>query len=1111
MNTHLNLTIIQYNVNKSKDKVQHHFLQALNPKTHSIIAVQEPWINPHTTKPTTCNSNPGYYVCIPTSPNPRTCIYVSKEIDVTRWKQEPSPIGLQQGDVTSISLSTPQGKTWVHSIYNPPPDSHSSHTLNTLQWLQPLLQPEGSHITLGDFNLHHPRWGSDFLPAHHFLANHLNSTMDLANMDLATPKGTITWKARQSQSTVDLCFCSSNLTQTLTECTIADSLEASSDHLPIQTTFQIQVQAVTQEPRPQWKEAQWLEIKLQLQEDLKHFTERSLQTVEELDQAASDLTNTIWQAATRWTPQKTLSLYQKPYWTPACTAAVKAARRARRDWTRQNTLETWDVYNTACQAKKRQIKQDKLIGWRATVSEVTANPTKVWKLAKWARKLEEERTTQPQFPPIQDQQGNRQEDESGKAQALADHFFPAPVQADLQDLEGYQYPTDTMDIAQEVTEAQVVSLIKGLPSDKAPGPDRIPYSLLKTCKEEVGLPLAYLFTACLAQHHHPVRFKESNTYVLRKPQKEDYSQLKSYRPIALLNSIGKLLEKVVAQRLTQAVEQHNILPDTQMGGRAKRSVLTAMELLVEQVKTLWHTNSNKVASLLSLDIAGAFDNVSHARLLHILKTSRFPQWIVGFIQSFFQDRTTSMILGRYKGPPQPIQTGIPQGSTLSPILFLIFVKDLIPLLESDNSSASGFVDDTNILAWSNSTETNCKILETQHRKCETWAKQHGVQFAPGKYQLIHFTRKRTKHNLAATVEIQGHQTHPSQQLRVLGIWLDPRLRWGPQVKQARLRANRNMESINRLTASTWGATFHQAKVLYKAIVRPALLFGSQIWLNPEAGKNNSKPLTQPLEKLQNKCLRKITGCYKSTSTQVMEHETGIPPLDLYTQGLNLQYSWSTTTHPAQKTIEEAVRKIAQTSTQRRGRGRPAAARIPPKARDWARKGEFNIKVNPLGRKPAKSDAEQVAAQLWKVRWNQRPFRRRHRPAAEPQEWNPGISQLYRGLPRANASIAAQLRTEHIGFNRYLHRRRVPGYNNPSCTCGYHSQNVQHRLLTCPEWREGRSKWRQMAPQRHLQGILNNQADLKRITIWVIRQNWLEQFSLVQAVEDTVAQRHEESR
>lgn len=356
---------------------------------------------------------------------------------------------------------------------------------------------------------------------------------------------------------------------------------------------------------------------------------------------------------------------------------------------------------------------------------------------------------------------------------MAAHFFPPPVEADLDDIRDARYP-DPIPIDQIETEEDVRLALRTIPPDKVPGPDGIPNRLLKQCRS-LHKSLAQLFTACLEVGYHPPCFKESITVVLRKPQKPAYTTPKAYRPIALLNTIGKLLEKIVANRMSTTLEEKNLLPEGQMGGRPRRSTLTAMELLVEKIRTIWQKDKKQVASLLCLDISGAFDYVSHDRLIHIMGKMGLPGWMTRFTRSFLTGRTTRLSLGPYTSGKKATATGIPQGSTLSPALFLVFVSELLPILDSWNSMASGFVDDINILTWSNTTEGNCRRLEALHTKCEQWAKKHGAKFAPEKYQLIHFTRSRTRHNMDATITIQGHVSKPETCVRILGLWVTPKL------------------------------------------------------------------------------------------------------------------------------------------------------------------------------------------------------------------------------------------------------------------------------------------------------------------------------------------------
>ncbi|KAI0993834.1 hypothetical protein K3495_g14350, partial [Podosphaera aphanis] len=764
--------------------------------------MQEPWQN--LLENTTIN-HPAYHLVFPNFKNSRTCIYVSKSLALNKWESEAVP-DEAKGDITSISLQTKQGKV---------------QELGTLRWIPRILSYDGQHILVGDFNLHHYRWGGQ-VPSHHKTAEDLLEILESKGMKLILPEGTITWKSRNSQSTLDLAFTSNSLEETIIRCHPSEELESSSDHLPLITELQVELSREAQlDPRPQWKKADWSSINQRLSAKLSPVTTnmRPLTSPAAIDQTITEITRAIQETVEELVPKSNPSPYAKPYWTEAFSQAVKATRKARREWTKNGTEESWIAYRKAANSKKSLIKKEKLRGWRVSVMEATKDPQKIWKLAKWARKDPEEKHRPPQIPDIVDKDGATHTSDKDKALAMASHFFPPPPPVDIRDIEDPSHDKEIGGIPQVILDAEVEEALSRLADWKAPGPDKIPGILLKNCRGTLKTTLTKLFNACISQGYHPKNFKESITVVIRKPQKPRYDTPRSYRPIALLNIMGKLLEKVIARWIANAAEKFNLLPEEQMGGRPHRSTITALELLTEQVYTVWDANKNKVASLLSLDISGAFDNVPHQRLIHTMRTKGIPRRVTNFVKSFLSDRTTSIKLGNYIGEQTPTSTGIPQGSPLSPILFLFFASTL-PLLNSPNSSSISFVDDTNLLTWSDSTEENCRTLEKLHKTCEGWAKKHGARFAPEKYQLIHFSRKTKRHNLQATLQIQGHETQPKPSIRILGIHLDPRLNWGAHMKRAQQRAETQLQSITRLTYSTWGANFSKARVLYSAIVRP---------------------------------------------------------------------------------------------------------------------------------------------------------------------------------------------------------------------------------------------------------------------------------------------------
>lgn len=221
--------------------------------------------------------------------------------------------------------------------------------------------------------------------------------------------------------------------------------------------------------------------------------------------------------------------------------------------------------------------------------------------------------------------------------------------------------------------------------------------------------------------------KTACTVMLKKPGKGDYTSPSAYRPIALLNTLGKVLEAVISNRIKFIAETYNLLPDTQYGARTGRATETALQQITEKIHTIWGRGRKRVASLLSLDVSKAFDRVSHVRLAHNLRKRRVPESLVRWVTDFLSNRRTEVKINDYILPESAISVGIPQGSPISPILYLFYNADLLESCEDIrlHTSATGFVDDINIMTYSESTEQNCLKLARIHKKCQEWAMKHG--------------------------------------------------------------------------------------------------------------------------------------------------------------------------------------------------------------------------------------------------------------------------------------------------------------------------------------------------------------------------------------------------
>ena len=244
--------------------------------------------------------------------------------------------------------------------------------------------------------------------------------------------------------------------------------------------------------------------------------------------------------------------------------------------------------------------------------------------------------------------------------------------------------------------------------------------------------------------------------------------------------------------MTSALEENTLLQDTQFGARKHRSPSSALALITEVTHTVWKTDPQLIVSVLNLDLSAAFDNVSQPRLLEAILKKGLPFWMQNFIQGFLTQRKTCLQFDGATGPEITTQTGIPQGSPLSPILFLLFSSGLLEQTKSENNThlSLGFMDDTTLMVWGHTAAGNCRKLEGVQEICQAWARKSGAVFNPEKYELIHLTC-RHKVNLSAPLHIQGFSGEAVPELRILGVQVDSKLKWGKHIQN--LETNKGLE------------------------------------------------------------------------------------------------------------------------------------------------------------------------------------------------------------------------------------------------------------------------------------------------------------------------------
>jgi len=1103
------LSIVQYNCGQANAKATRALFDSFEEPL--ILAIQEPGYN-NRTKSTYCPKP--YQLAYEALPEIRTCFMIRRDVPASQWKRR------QYGpNVATLTIVLQERTLTIVNVYNP-----RSNDPRIKEWprIQEALQgAQGDILLLGDFNTHHPTWGGQGVACEQQAERLLFETKK-ADLYLLTQQGDPTWKRGRQATVIDLTFASYALSQRVEYCGTEPEWALTKDHIPIRIALDVGAAVNTQAGSKRYA-LQKLDTEGLSRAVKGSGWENGLNPLETLQE-------TLERLLPQFCPKARPSPRARPDWSPKATELLAGARRARRRLNVSHDEEDRRQHKNLSNQLKHEMRRNARANWRRLIEDLTNNSPSngkgLWKLSRWSRRVAGKPHADPHIPALRRHEGETPtDDDNERTRILAEKFFPQPPQVELDDTIGETQATRTLQIKPTVTTEELQGILRWLPNNKAPGPDGIPNEVLKALEPTIDQGLAHAMSTALAGGSLPYRYKESTTIVLRKEGKKDYSLPSSYRPIALENTLAKVIEKALANRIADAAEKEGLIPWNQMGARRNRSTLSAVGLLTTCVETAWRARPGCVVSMLSLDLAGAFDNVPHEILLATLRKKGFPEWLTKAIASFLQGRRTRIAYTGHESDWIETKAGIPQGSPLSPILFLFYIAGLLEEFQDPrkNTLGFGFVDDTNLITWGESAEDNCRRLSAAHERCEAWAKRHGAKFAPDKYQLIHFTRSRQHacDDLATSVQIGGHRIEAERKaIRVLGVWLDPKLTWKEHIAQATRKGLAASEAAARLAAATWGPSVRNTRLLYTAVIRPAILYGAQEWSKREAGEKLPKARISPLEKVQNICLRRITGGYRRTPRAALEKEAHVMPLDLYVDARTNQSILRTQDHPVETSIRNAAEavwtRMRRARNQRSRKRRPDTAREATLKRAKTQAREAGEKLGGAqtrtrqardphdergeGQPTLEEGALVVKGALldWKARWEDQA---KHKGARGPATWTAPWEQdrikLYAGLTKAEATALFLMRTEVIGLNAWLASIRVPGIL-PACECGWRAQTVRHVVLHCPRYE--RLELLEHCGTERLDEMLSQPASAKHAARWLVRSGAMKQFRVAREIE-----------
>jgi ribonuclease HI len=528
-------------------------------------------------------------------------------------------------------------------------------------------------------------------------------------------------------------------------------------------------------------------------------------------------------------------------------------------------------YTTAKNTYFNTIKAAKTGHWNAFLEK--EDPKSIFKAMAYTKDL----LKQP-IPSIQNIATDTLEDSfTGKCEAFRTTLFPDPPGAPDIDLLNYQQDElwKWPKLSKTELENACTTKIKG----KTPGPDLITQEIITHAYLAIPQTFYNIYSMLINTGYHPACWKQATGVILKKPKKPDYSAPKAYRVISLLNCLGKVSERILAQRLSYLAETTHLLHPTQIGGRLKKSAIDAALLLTHEVEQN-HQVGLKTTTLF-LDIKGAFDHVAKNQLLAILKQLRLPINLISWVSSFLENRQLKLSFDQNTEEFRTVNTGIPQGSPISPILFLIYIRDLFT---SNRGKYLSYIDDISITVASHSFKRNIKLLEQEVQRLISMGEKNAISFDIAKTELLHYSSSKAA--TEATLRLPDSSIiTPKGVVKWLGIYFDQGLTFKHHVNTRTSQAKSAYYRMNRLANIERGLSPYALRQIYLACVTSVSDYGSIIWWRGQ------KNLLQPLQALQNLAVRKILGVFKTAPIRPMEIEAALPPPEVRLNSNIRQYAF----------------------------------------------------------------------------------------------------------------------------------------------------------------------------------------------------------------------------
>ena len=747
--------------------------------------------------------------------------------------------------------------------------------------------------------------------------------------------------------------------------------------------------------------------------------------LDNVDECATRLTETIISTAKECIPNKNVLIRpSEPKWiTSFIKKQIRQRHRLYKSAKRKNTVHIWQRFRqkrNEVTAIIRQAKVDYINKLADDLLKSDCNSKSWYKVSSEFLVSKNKQQTTPYL------ETNNEiiESDADKAEVLNKFFVQQSTLDDANaNLPEFVPPDHEPLNTLVITNEDIIAAIKLLKPSKAPGPDLISPKLLKEGAFQLIDPLRKVFTLSIEQKKFPSDWKYANVTAI--PKKEKATTPGDHRPISLLNYCGKLMERCIHKHVTRYLKQYSIITPFQSGFQTGDSTVNQLlHMYNDFAKAL---DEGKEVRVVFLDISKAFDKVWHKGLIFKLQSIGISGNLLEWFTDYLANRKQRVCLNGHASSWKTPNAGVPQGSILGPLLFIIYINDIVNHIRTNIRL---FADDTTLYEIIDDPLLTGININIDLRTIMSWAKTWLVMFNSIKTESFIASKKRIKPyhpplfmDNTAVNEVTSHKH--------LGLTFSNDLTWTSHIKTIIGKATRRLGCLRR---HKFLLDRKSLKKMYTTFILPLLEYGNIIWDN--CSLENSKAI----ENIQLDAARIITGATKVCSIQKIYDESGLDTLQnrrtrqklcqLYKIINDLTPLYLRTILPERVQQQSRYRlrnsnnfsiPIARTTTYYK-------SFLPATLRSWNSLDEA-VKQSPT-----------ISS-----------FKRN---IARPNE---NVPQYYETiqLSRKSQILHTRLRLECSSLNHHLFKKNL--IDSPLCACGQ-AETSAHFLLKCPRYDNLRQRY-----------------------------------------------------